>query len=95
LSYQHPEDNQYAYILEGFEDEWNTIGTKYFPIYKPSWWKIYFDNGPGFDLENLPLESLGLGIMKERAEVVGVELEIKSQDGQAGQGTEVIVTWQS
>ena len=52
------------------------------------------DNGPGFDLENLPPESLGIGIMKERAEAVGAELEIKSQTGQTEQGTEVIVTWQ-
>jgi len=50
------------------------------------------DNGPGFDLENLPPESLGLSIMKERAEDVGAELEIKSK---FGQGTDVVVKWLS
>ncbi len=33
LSFQHAADNQYAYILEGFEDEWNQAGTKRFGRY--------------------------------------------------------------
>jgi len=48
------------------------------------------DDGPGFDPVNLPPESLGLGIMKERAEVIGAELKINNQ---AGQGTVVEVIW--
>ncbi len=28
LSYTHPERNNYAYKLEGFEDEWNYVGTQ-------------------------------------------------------------------
>jgi len=48
------------------------------------------DNGPGFDPDDLPPESMGLGIMKERAQAIGAELKIASQ---ADQGTEVIVKW--
>jgi ligand-binding sensor domain-containing protein/signal transduction histidine kinase len=33
LSYVQPEKNQYAYILEGFEEDWNTIGTRRFGRY--------------------------------------------------------------
>ncbi|MBC8507745.1 MAG: hypothetical protein ISR58_04000 [Anaerolineales bacterium] len=33
LSFQNTADNQYAYILEGFEDEWNQVGTKRFGRY--------------------------------------------------------------
>ena len=28
LSYAHPEKNQYAYYLEGFEETWNEVGTR-------------------------------------------------------------------
>jgi len=28
LSYAHPEENQYAYYLEGFEETWNEVGTR-------------------------------------------------------------------
>jgi len=28
LSYAHPEKNQYAYYLEGFDDTWNEVGTR-------------------------------------------------------------------
>jgi signal transduction histidine kinase/ligand-binding sensor domain-containing protein len=28
LDYAHPEDNQYAYMLEGLEDDWNYMGTR-------------------------------------------------------------------
>jgi signal transduction histidine kinase/ligand-binding sensor domain-containing protein/CheY-like chemotaxis protein len=33
LSYAQREENQYAYILEGFEEDWNTIGTRRFGRY--------------------------------------------------------------
>ena len=48
------------------------------------------DDGSGFDLASVPPESLGLGIMRERAEAVGAALEIESRPGE---GTQVIVTW--
>jgi signal transduction histidine kinase len=48
------------------------------------------DNGRGFDPETIPVDSLGLGIMNERAEAIGASLEILSQDHQ---GTEVVVVW--
>jgi signal transduction histidine kinase/ligand-binding sensor domain-containing protein len=48
------------------------------------------DDGRGFDLNTIPPGRLGLGIMRERAETVGAELEIVSE---VGQGTEVRVVW--
>ena len=48
------------------------------------------DNGRGFERSNTPLESLGLGIMRERAESVGAKLDIESEPGQ---GTQLTVTW--
>jgi signal transduction histidine kinase len=48
------------------------------------------DDGRGFDPEGIPPESLGLGIMRERAEAIGAALEIESQ---IGQGTRVVVLW--
>jgi signal transduction histidine kinase len=48
------------------------------------------DDGSGFDLESLPPESLGLGIMRERSEAIGAELVI---DSQVGQGTEIEIEW--
>ncbi|MBN1221497.1 MAG: HAMP domain-containing protein [Anaerolineae bacterium] len=48
------------------------------------------DNGCGFDPAAIPPDHLGLGIMHERAESIGAILKIESQ---AGEGTQVIVTW--
>ena len=48
------------------------------------------DNGRGFDKASLPVDSLGIGIMRERAEAVGAGLEIESK---AERGTVVKVTW--
>jgi len=48
------------------------------------------DDGRGFDLESVPPESLGLGIMRERAEAIGATLVVSSE---FGRGTEVVVEW--
>ena len=48
------------------------------------------DDGCGFDPECVPPDSLGLGIMHERAIAVGAELRIESQ---IGHGTQVVVIW--
>jgi two-component system nitrate/nitrite sensor histidine kinase NarX len=48
------------------------------------------DDGGGFDPEGVPPESLGLGIMRERAEAIGATLAIGSE---VGRGTEVTVVW--
>jgi len=48
------------------------------------------DDGRGFDPESIPPESLGLGIMRERAEAIGAALKVESQ---VGQGTWVVVIW--
>jgi ligand-binding sensor domain-containing protein/signal transduction histidine kinase len=48
------------------------------------------DNGRGFDLENIPADHLGLKIMRERAQSIGAQLTIESQEGK---GTEVSVLW--
>jgi len=49
------------------------------------------DDGQGFDPERVPPDRLGLGIIRERAQSIGAELEIQSQPGK---GTKVVVTWQ-
>jgi PAS domain S-box-containing protein len=48
------------------------------------------DDGCGFDLAAVPPDSLGLDIMRERAEAIGARLTIHSQ---IGQGTRVTVLW--
>jgi len=48
------------------------------------------DDGSGFDVESVPPESLGLGIMRERAEAIGATLSVESQ---VGRGTEIEVQW--
>ena len=48
------------------------------------------DDGRGFDPEGIPPESLGLGIMRERAEAIGATLAIGSE---VGRGTEVTAVW--
>ena len=48
------------------------------------------DDGRGFDLDAVPAERLGLGIMRERAESVGARLAIESE---VGCGTRVMVVW--
>ncbi|GAP17099.1 GAF domain-containing protein [Levilinea saccharolytica] len=55
--------------------------------------KVYLsitDDGQGFAAEKLSSNHLGLGIMKERAEAIGADLEITSQPGQ---GTCVEAVW--
>jgi len=48
------------------------------------------DNGCGFDFTSASPDSLGLRIMKERAETIGAILSISSR---TGDGTAVTVTW--
>jgi signal transduction histidine kinase len=48
------------------------------------------DNGIGFELKHGKPTSLGLRIMRERAEAIEAELNIESHPGQ---GTRVAVTW--
>lgn len=48
------------------------------------------DNGRGFLLDGVEPDSLGLSIMRERAEAIGANLEVKSQ---VDQGTQVAVIW--
>ena len=48
------------------------------------------DDGRGFDPEGIPPESLGLGIMRERAEAIGAALDV---DSEIGRGTQVVVVW--
>jgi signal transduction histidine kinase len=48
------------------------------------------DDGCGFDVDRVPPDHLGLGIMRERAQAVGARLAVKSQ---VGQGTRVEVVW--
>jgi signal transduction histidine kinase len=48
------------------------------------------DNGRGFDLENYPMDRLGISSLHERAKSIEANLTINSTPGQ---GTEVIVIW--
>ncbi len=48
------------------------------------------DDGQGFKVENVAATSLGLNIMRERAEKIGARLEISSQ---IGAGTQIAVIW--
>jgi len=48
------------------------------------------DNGIGFDLASVKPTSLGLRIMRERAEAINVGLEVTSQPGQ---GTTISLDW--
>jgi signal transduction histidine kinase len=50
------------------------------------------DDGRGFDMTGVPSDSLGLGIMRERAEDILASLSVQSR---TGQGTEVMVVWQN
>lgn len=48
------------------------------------------DNGRGFDSQSLSTENLGLGIMYERADAIGAQLEIHSR---VGEGTSIELKW--
>jgi len=48
------------------------------------------DDGRGFGPADVSPQSLGVGIMRERAKAIGAELEIKSEPEQ---GTRVVVVW--
>jgi PAS domain S-box-containing protein len=48
------------------------------------------DDGLGFDVDSVPPDSLGLGIMRERAKEIEAELSV---DSEVGEGTHVRVKW--
>ncbi|MEA3440929.1 MAG: PAS domain S-box protein [Chloroflexota bacterium] len=48
------------------------------------------DNGQGFEPESMPVEHLGIGIMRERAKGIGARFLIESAPGE---GTHISVTW--
>ena len=48
------------------------------------------DDGRGFDPSHVPPESLGLNIIRERAQAIGARLTVESK---IGRGTEVTVVW--
>jgi signal transduction histidine kinase len=48
------------------------------------------DNGQGFDVQSIPINSLGIGIMVERAENVGAKIDIESEPDH---GTHIKVEW--
>jgi signal transduction histidine kinase len=51
---------------------------------------VVCDNGIGFDMSSMKPTSLGLRIMRERAEAIGAEFQISSTPGA---GTCVELTW--
>jgi signal transduction histidine kinase len=48
------------------------------------------DDGKGFDIKEVSSENMGLGIMQERADAIGANLDINSQPGA---GTTIAITW--
>jgi len=48
------------------------------------------DDGKGFDINGIPTDRLGIGIMRERARDIGASLSVQSC---IGKGTEIIVVW--
>jgi signal transduction histidine kinase len=50
------------------------------------------DDGRGFDPDHIAPERLGLGILRERAQAIGADLEITSRPGE---GTRIRVVWQN
>lgn len=59
--------------------------------HQPNGIELYIsDDGRGFKPEGIPPDSLGLGIMRERAESIGAKLTIESE---IGSGTQVAVVW--
>ncbi|RME59963.1 MAG: sensor histidine kinase, partial [Caldilineae bacterium] len=48
------------------------------------------DNGCGFDPDQIPPTSLGLGIMRERAQAIGADLHVQSQPNV---GTTIVALW--
>lgn len=51
---------------------------------------IVSDNGKGFNMDDVRAQSLGVGIMKERAREINAQLSI---DSQVNQGTRITVDW--
>jgi signal transduction histidine kinase len=49
------------------------------------------DNGQGFEPGSVSANSLGLGIMRERANAIGATLDISTEKGK---GTQITVTWE-
>jgi signal transduction histidine kinase len=48
------------------------------------------DDGRGFDPADVPPKTLGVGIMRDRADSIGAALQIESK---IGQGTRVTASW--
>lgn len=48
------------------------------------------DDGVGFDPNIIPPESMGIGIMRERAKAIGATLDIESE---IDRGTEIAISW--
>jgi signal transduction histidine kinase len=48
------------------------------------------DDGKGFDPQDVSAESLGVGIMRDRAEKIGASIDITSK---IGQGTTIRMIW--
>lgn len=60
--------------------------------YQPQCLQLFIaDNGRGFEVENIRAQSLGVGIMRERAREINARLEINSQ---VNQGTWIAVSWE-
>jgi len=51
---------------------------------------VIADNGKGFEMQSVQAQSLGVGIMKERAREINARLSIESR---VGQGTTISAVW--
>ena len=50
------------------------------------------DNGCGFDPGKMPADRLGLGIIRERAQAIGADIDILTENDK---GTTIVVTWKA
>jgi signal transduction histidine kinase len=66
------------------------VGGGLYPGHNGEWVELSIcDDGRGFDLDEVPLGRLGLGIIRERAEAIGATLDIRTEPGC---GTQIRVT---
>ena len=66
LNYRKQDDNQYAYYLEGFEEDWNYIGSKHVAYYtnlSPGEYTLHMKAGDAFGNWNEETSQMGIEVL--------------------------------
>lgn len=66
LNYRKQDDNQYAYYLEGFEEDWNHIGSKHIAYYtnlNPGTYTLHMKSGDSFGNWNEDILKLNIEVL--------------------------------